>query len=67
MDEPKKIHVVYNIADLEYVCRVCGARVKTKEELEGKECGGLPPLGLHVGDASPVTIDGLKKENNLSI
>lgn len=52
----KKIHEVHEIhirGEVYYQCAVCRADRKTKEELEGKECGGLPPLGFGVGDKAP--------------
>lgn len=43
-----------------WYCTVCMDKKKTREELDGKECGGLPPLGFSVGDKAPVTRDGMK-------
>ena len=59
MEQEKKTHEVYEIHsqglthEIYYQCAVCKADRKTKEELEGKECGGLPPLGFGVGDKAP--------------
>ncbi|MHB8483580.1 MAG: hypothetical protein ACYDBV_12740 [Nitrospiria bacterium] len=39
--------------DTKYVCGICRYETFIKSELEEKECGGLSPLGIAVGDKAP--------------
>ena len=64
MEQEKLVHnpmpVTLPVGENGWYCTVCMDKKKTREELDGKECGGLPPLGFSVGDKAPVTRDGMK-------